>query len=93
MKEYGDEKTWTEEVLTGDSLRGHAVHHVCPIKVFKNGDILLECDRDKLFYYNKTKTHYEFFIQEDSDVYISTTGYSPSFLTLKNFVTENVSSF
>ncbi|KAL1557563.1 F-box/kelch-repeat protein-like protein [Salvia divinorum] len=94
MKEYGDEKSWTKEVFTGKAYGGYVVFHACPIKVFENGDILLECDRDKLSYYsNTTKTYYDFSILEDRDVYISITMYSPSFLTLKNFVMENVSSF
>ncbi|XP_041994144.1 F-box protein CPR1-like [Salvia splendens] len=94
MKEYGNEKSWTKEVLTGEAFGGYSVLHAFPFKVFENGDILMECDRENLCYYsNKTKTYYDFFIREDCNEYISTTMYTPSFLTLKNFVMENVSSF
>ncbi|XP_047983040.1 uncharacterized protein LOC125223789 [Salvia hispanica] len=94
MKEYGNEKSWTKEVFTGEAFGGHFVLHASPFKVFENGDILLKCDGDKLYYYsNKTKTYHDFFIREDCDEYISTTMYTPSFLTPKNFVMENVSSF
>ncbi|KAL1557565.1 F-box protein CPR1-like [Salvia divinorum] len=95
MKEYGDERSWTMEVLIGEAFEGHHVCHAFPFKVFENGDILMECDRDKLFYYsNKTTTYHDFSCQDDLNMeYISMTMYSPSFLTLKNFVMENVSSF
>ncbi|XP_047941821.1 F-box/kelch-repeat protein At3g06240-like [Salvia hispanica] len=94
MKEYWNEKSWTMEVLTGPAVGGHYVLHASPFKVFENGDILMECDRENLCYYsNETKTYHEFFIREDCDEYISTTMYTPSFLTLKKFVMENVSSF
>ncbi|KAL1557566.1 F-box protein CPR1-like [Salvia divinorum] len=93
MKEYGDEKSWTKEVFNGESVKGDVVH-ACLVKVFENGDILMQFDRNTLFYYaNETKTFYDYFTRDDLDEYISTILYAPSFLTLKNFVMENVSSF
>ncbi|XP_047943174.1 F-box protein At4g22390-like [Salvia hispanica] len=92
MKEYGDEKSWTKEVLTREVCGEFS--RSCPIRIFENGDILIECDRKRLFYYsNKTKAGYDLFFREDQEEHISTTMHAPSFLSLENFAVENVSSF
>ncbi|XP_041995176.1 F-box protein At3g07870-like [Salvia splendens] len=95
MKEYGDEKSWTKEVLTGKVFRQlYEVFYACVIRIFENGDILMDWDRKKLFYYSsKTKSCYDLFSREDHNADICTTLYASSFLSLKNFAMENVSSF
>ncbi|XP_047941813.1 F-box protein CPR1-like isoform X1 [Salvia hispanica] len=96
MKEYGDEKSWTKEVFVVDVLRGLSDElHVCPIRVFENGDILMGWAGGRTFYYsNKTKTlDYDVKFRGDHSSYISTTMYAASFVSLKNFGMENVRSF
>ena len=55
----------------------------------------MESDDGKLFYYsNKSKTFdYDIVVLEDRDTYIPTTIYASSFVSLKSFGMENVSSF
>ena len=96
MKEYGDDNSWIREVFVCEVDIGFVgERHVWPIRVFENGDILME-EEDKPFYYsNKTKTFDNdiSFRGDRGSYYTSMTMYASSFLTLKNFVTENVSSF
>ncbi|XP_047943196.1 putative F-box/kelch-repeat protein At1g12870 [Salvia hispanica] len=82
--------------------------HVWPIRLFENGDAFIEAD-GYLFYYsntsgtfdgglfcysNKSKTiDYDIVVQKVRRRESLTTMYASSFLSLKSFVMENVSSF
>ena len=53
MREYGVAKSWTKEyVINKDAKLCGDYVLVSPIKVFKNGGILMKCDESLLFYYN-----------------------------------------
>ncbi|XP_047958239.1 F-box protein CPR1-like [Salvia hispanica] len=58
LGEYGDETSWTKEYVIKkdrDVCRDYML--VSPIKIFEDGDILMEYEEDLLFYYSdKTKT-------------------------------------
>lgn len=92
MKEYEDEKSWTKEFIIKKTYRGLWGFRF-PIKVFKDGKILIaeEDSPGLLCYSNKTRTIHEI---DTFDTYsrTSTVFYTPSFLSVKMFVTENVSS-
>ncbi|KAL8481965.1 hypothetical protein ACS0TY_028201 [Phlomoides rotata] len=107
MNEYGMEKSWEKKfVMTrlcefGDSAQ------VVPIKVFKDSDILLSCERcsTDLFYYStKNKTNRKIYIVVLVDLFDSnnmsgvstcyiSTHHISSFLSLKCFVMENSISY
>ncbi|KAL7156007.1 hypothetical protein ABFS83_03G113900 [Erythranthe nasuta] len=102
MKEYGDEKSWTKQFVirkstefVTDSDSGPATMY--PVKVFKDGDILMVCfDMYAICYSNKTKTTIDF---DMLGVYDGALGFgamllhTPSFLSLRSFQLENVGSF
>ncbi|KAI3464425.1 hypothetical protein Pfo_021088 [Paulownia fortunei] len=59
MKEYGVEKSWTKEFVISKipDTAGESYEVVYPMKVFKDGDILMSWEDYFLFYYsNKTQT-------------------------------------
>ncbi|XP_047943175.1 F-box/kelch-repeat protein At3g06240-like [Salvia hispanica] len=95
MKEYGDDNSWVREVFVCEVAGGFFNEsHVWPIRVFENGDILMECDGKPFYYSKKTKTFdYDTAFRGDRFSYISMTIYTSSFVSLKNFAMENVSSF
>ncbi|KAL8059798.1 hypothetical protein ABFX02_03G110300 [Erythranthe guttata] len=97
MKEYGDEKSWTRGFVvrkTLEFLRGNfeLPNFVCPIKVFKNGDMLMAWFQLYMVHYShKTKdtTRIDVFgpYEYDNDILLHTS----SFLSLKScFPIENV---
>ncbi|XP_057793479.1 F-box protein At3g07870-like [Salvia miltiorrhiza] len=90
MKEYGVDKSWTKEYVinkTGD-LSGECYEVVRPIKVFKDGDVLMAWGEFSLCYYsNKMKNINMFAGDVDSILH------TPTFLSLRSFGMENVSSF
>lgn len=94
MKEYVDEKSWRKEFIikkpTGSSLRGFRF----PIKVFKDGEILI-ADKYKpgfLCYSSKARTIQEFDpFQACSRT--STVFYTPTFLSVKMFAVANFLAF
>ncbi|XP_041990428.1 uncharacterized protein LOC121741644 [Salvia splendens] len=90
-----DEQCWTKKFIIPEFDPLDDFLHVWPLRVFENGDIFMESDDGKLFYYsNKLKTFdYDIVVREDHDTYLPTTIYASSFVSLKSFVMENVSSF
>ncbi|XP_057797595.1 F-box/kelch-repeat protein At3g06240-like [Salvia miltiorrhiza] len=107
MKEYGVEKSWTKEYVVTPNLAflGHGLDKfpfqlLQPIKVFKNGDVLMLCGRKMFMYHSKhTKTTREidgFFGQGEGFYYLNSLLLTPSLLPLKSFAgmeNENVISF
>ncbi|XP_047953279.1 F-box protein At3g07870-like [Salvia hispanica] len=92
MKEYGDEKSWRKEYVISkiEDYKGQSYEVVRPLKVFKDGDMLMACGEFSLFYSSsKTRTisRIEMFGYANSVVHTS------SFLSLTSFGTENVSYF
>ncbi|KAL1533719.1 soyasapogenol B glucuronide galactosyltransferase [Salvia divinorum] len=98
MKEYQVEESWTIEYKL--STIGYDFDWVYlrvePIKLFKDGDILMLLDENSLIYYsNKTRTFQEVGMFKDLDVkdYIDALIFNPSLFSLKKFGFENVISF
>ncbi|KAH6826256.1 hypothetical protein C2S53_001693 [Perilla frutescens var. hirtella] len=91
MKEYGDEKSWTKEYVICKMFHADFLVFLCPIKVFEDGDILMEIGIQRLVYYsNKTETIREVDVSGSDCTAIS---YTPSFVSLKTIAMENVVSF
>ncbi|XP_047943185.1 F-box protein At3g07870-like [Salvia hispanica] len=86
MEEY--EHGWTKIFVIPDV-------DVWPIRIFENGDVLMECKDGTLFCYSiETKTFdYDIVSQEDRAPFPSTFVYAPSFVSLKSFAMENACSF
>ncbi|KAL9172090.1 hypothetical protein ABFS82_03G021500 [Erythranthe guttata] len=104
MKEYGNEKSWTKQFVIrkgyghcyGEQPRGI----VYPIKLFKDGHVLMTWQQDSswfydMFYYsNRTKT-----TRGNGKLMSSVASpmqamlYTPNFLSLKTFPKEDVSKF
>ncbi|EYU22874.1 hypothetical protein ABFS82_03G107800 [Erythranthe guttata] len=102
MKVYGDDKSWRKEfvvkkdggyVCDCDDCR----QVVSPIKVFKDGDILMAWDEiDMIYYSNKTKSITSFDmvrLDDDDGEGLSAMLHTSSFLSLGSFRKESVSSF
>ncbi|KAL8510280.1 hypothetical protein ACS0TY_017184 [Phlomoides rotata] len=95
MKEYGVEKSWIKEFVISKvpDFVGKCYEVVYPIKVFKDGDILMAWEDSFLFYYsNKTKTSRKIHMFEP-ETYMDAVVHTPSFLSLKSFRVKNVRSF
>lgn len=98
MKEYGRvENSWTEMHVIEEEYGLSCSYdiEVRPVKAFKNGDILLSWNNHRLFYFcSKTKIceDVDTSIQNEQDR-IDAIPHSLSFLSLKNFIGENVISF
>ncbi|XP_042032323.1 putative F-box protein At1g32420 [Salvia splendens] len=103
MKEYRVEESWTikYKFSTIDFDIDFNVDwvglSVLPIKVFKDGDVLMLIDEEQLIYYsNKTRTTQKVGVFNDTDeeyYFTSTMIFTPSFFSLKSFNFENVMSF
>ncbi|KAL8499461.1 hypothetical protein ACS0TY_022430 [Phlomoides rotata] len=103
MEEYGNVKSWTKKLVFNCTLEGefHLLYELHPLKVFKDGDILMEINNGVFFYYcNKTKTIQEvdmFKVGLKVPCYfrvrIQAIVYAPSFRSLKSLGMENVISF
>ncbi|KAI3464426.1 hypothetical protein Pfo_021089 [Paulownia fortunei] len=97
MKEYGVEKSWKKEYVISKipHLAGESYEVVNPMKVFRDGDILMSWEDYFRFYYsNKTKTTQKIDMFElHTSGSIDSMLYTSSFLSLKSFPVENVSSF
>ncbi|XP_073134916.1 F-box protein At3g07870-like [Henckelia pumila] len=97
MKDYGVAKSWTKEFVISKLpyLAGECYELVFPIKVFKNGDILMIWGDFHLFYYsNKTKTTSRIGLFELEFIgCIEAMLHVPSFVSLTCFAGENVHSF
>ncbi|XP_047943183.1 F-box protein At3g07870-like [Salvia hispanica] len=97
-----DEQSWTKIFVIPDvdrlperEERLFGLVDVWPIIIFENGDVLMQWENGTLFCYsNKTKTFdYGIVSREDRLIFPSTIVYAPSFVSLKSFAMENVSSF
>ncbi|KAH6771727.1 hypothetical protein C2S51_010131 [Perilla frutescens var. frutescens] len=94
MKEYGDDKSWTK-VFVIAKMSPDDYDYIHPIKVFENGDVLMTMQmRSRLLYFcSKTKTVWNLKVFSNIETSIRVIMYTPSFVTLKTFVKENVISF
>ncbi|XP_057788347.1 putative F-box protein At3g10240 [Salvia miltiorrhiza] len=95
MKEYGDDESWSKEyvmIYHPDFPPGPAIY---PIKVFKDGDILMLLEEEFLLYYsNNTKNTQQVHALEAAtgDTYISAIIFTPTLSSLKTLGMENVIS-
>ncbi|XP_047959886.1 uncharacterized protein LOC125205113 [Salvia hispanica] len=104
MKEYHVEESWTILYKIGsngfdlDWPSGFDWNYMCvkPIKLFKDGDVLMLLYEKWLIYYsNKTRTIQQVGMFKDATAKdkVSAMIFTPSLFSLKNFVFENVISF
>ncbi|XP_073051489.1 F-box protein At3g07870-like [Primulina eburnea] len=97
MKDYGVGKSWTKEFVISKlpNLAGECYELVNPIKVFKNGDILIVWGDFYMFYYsNKNKTTSKIDIIEMACCgSVEAILHVPSLVSLACFGRENVNSF
>lgn len=92
MKEYGVENSWIKYfIICKNNYHEHPLS-MYPIKVFKDGDILMVWGHMMLFYYSKNAKVYEHLFY-NPPTYVDTFIHTPSFLSLKSFGMENVRSF
>ncbi|KAL1557560.1 putative F-box protein [Salvia divinorum] len=90
----GDDHSWTKIFVIHEVERIAGICHVWPIRIFENGDALMEWDHGMIFYYsNKTGNVYYEIVSLEGRRDPSTIMYAPSFVSLKSFAMENVSSF
>ncbi|KAL6551282.1 hypothetical protein OROMI_021770 [Orobanche minor] len=94
MKEYGVEKSWTKEYVIKSPKFDRSNSRARPIKVFKDGDILMQWGHERLFYYSNkmNKTIQNGILDDDQHWFISSVLLTPSFLALRTFRNENVIS-
>ncbi|KAK4391176.1 F-box protein [Sesamum angolense] len=97
MKEYGVEKSWTKEFVISKlpDYAGECYEVVYPIKIFKDGDILMAWEDFHLFYHSlKNKTTASVDMPRQQTTYgTEALLHTPTFLSLKSFARENVYSF
>ncbi|KAL2231923.1 F-box protein At3g07870-like [Sesamum indicum] len=97
MKEYGVEKSWTKEFVISKvpNYAGESYEVVYPIKIFKDGDILMAWQDFYLFYHSlKNKTTANVDIPKLHTTYNKEAMlHTPTFLSLRSFAMENVCSF
>ncbi|KAL0438000.1 UNVERIFIED_CONTAM: putative F-box protein [Sesamum latifolium] len=97
MKEYGVEKSWTKEFVISKhpDYAGESYEVVYPIKIFKDGDILMAWQDFYLFYHSlKNRTTANVNLRKLHTTYRTEAMlHTPTFLSLKSFGMENVSSF
>ncbi|XP_042033560.1 uncharacterized protein LOC121780105 [Salvia splendens] len=99
MREYGVAKSWIKEyVINKDAKLCGDDGLVSPIKVFKNGDILMKCDESLLFYYNgKTQSSRKIEMFDarggDQSRVDAILLHTSSFLSLRSFGMEDLYSF
>ncbi|KAK4413274.1 F-box protein [Sesamum alatum] len=97
MKEYGVEKSWTKEFVISKlpDFAGESYEVVYPIKIFKDGDILMAWADFYLFYHSlKNRTTAQVDIPRLQTTYrMEAMLHTPTFLSLKSFAMENVCSF
>lgn len=93
MKDYGVKESWSKEIVICTDLLydGMLDEEVYPLKVLKDGTILMFCEEYQLCTYQpgtKTSQHNIF-----EDGFLDTFNamvYVPSFISLKSFMLENV---
>ncbi|KAH6765209.1 hypothetical protein C2S52_014260 [Perilla frutescens var. hirtella] len=96
MKEYGDEKSWTKEFIIPKISPVEYSGILRPIKVFEKGGILMawEADSRVLYFTSKTIAIRKLDLFElNVDYNVHAIMYTPSFVSLKTFAMENVTSF
>ena len=102
MKEYGIKETWTKELVIrkNSDLERLSYAIVTPMKVWKNGDVLLLWRDDVLFSYSpETKTLEKVHVPRDSAHVVTPfinyemLPHVASLLSLKDFGTEKVDTF
>ncbi|EYU23136.1 hypothetical protein MIMGU_mgv1a008592mg [Erythranthe guttata] len=101
MKEYGDEKSWAKEIVIRKpqflrGFGGFASNFVCPVRIFEHGHVLMSCYAVCLFCYsNETETAElaHMFGVFDGHRGMQVMLHRSSFLSLKCFPMENVTSF
>ena len=102
MKEYHVEESWT--ILYKISSNGFdfglncplEVMPVYPLKLFKDGDVLMLLDERLIYHYNKTRTTRDIrifmdLVAMDHHTYVKI--FTPSLFSLKSLGIENVISF
>ncbi|XP_047961911.1 F-box protein At3g07870-like [Salvia hispanica] len=94
MTEYGDEKSWTKQFrMLKDNVWG-SLKQLDSIQVYRNGDMLMTRRTGKLLYHSSnTKTVKQVKFDSDYKLIYQIRLYTPSFLSLKTFATENVRAF
>lgn len=95
MKEYGIEESWTKAFTLRECWNSVSVAYLNPIKVFKDGDMLMLCEEDlQLYCYSKrTRSIQKTLVSKTSGYPSSLLIYRPSFLPLKDFLLEDLRSF
>lgn len=97
MEEYGVAESWTKKVEVKQDHGDYYVFTLHLIKWFKDGDLLMGVNDSRLFYYsNETNVIQQvdmFRIDGSIRDTVEAISHIPSFLSLKSFGMENVSSF
>ena len=96
MKEYRVEESWTLEYKLSNNELYINLYCIYPIKVFKDGDILMWLSIDQfIFYSNKTKTiqRVGMFNDPNARYFFNAMIFTPNLFSLKSFEFENVISF
>ncbi|XP_047944555.1 F-box protein At3g07870-like [Salvia hispanica] len=91
----GDDNSWTKIFFITGLERSAGLGNVWPIIILKNGDALIEWDDGMIFFYSHKRRKFDCEIMslDGREPFTSTIMYAPSFVSLKSFATENVSSF
>ncbi|XP_047944670.1 F-box protein At3g07870-like [Salvia hispanica] len=91
----GDDNSWSKIFVIPKVERSAGLGNVWPIIIFKNGDALIEWDDGMIFFYSKKRRNFDCEVMslEGREPFTSTIMYAPSFVSLKSFSMENVSSF
>ncbi|CAA0828684.1 Unknown protein [Striga hermonthica] len=95
MREYEDETSWAKEYVMSKrpDLDGECNEVVRPMKVFRNGDVLMAWDDYFLFYYSERDKGSRSIAMFECMGSIDSCLHKPSFIPLTNFPMENVMSF
>ncbi|XP_074328317.1 F-box protein CPR1-like [Apium graveolens] len=100
MKDYGVKESWSKDIIIQDVNLGLRCRTFYPLKVLKDGSILIMCSATFLFTYHPGTKVWKTNIWKIDDCfkgYLLTTFhasvYVPSFISLKSFMLENVSVF
>ncbi|XP_042033562.1 F-box protein At3g07870-like [Salvia splendens] len=97
MKEYRVEESWTIEYKLSTIDLNNNVNWLYPIKVFKDGGILMGRYNVLIYYSNKTRTTQQVGIFNDADAweyyFTFPNIFTPVLFSLQSFALENVISF
>ncbi|KAL8508454.1 hypothetical protein ACS0TY_018905 [Phlomoides rotata] len=97
MEEYGMEKSWTKKFVIGknfENLRRQNLQydHINPIRVSKDGDVLMLLIERYIFSYSKKNNNVERYDFFGWDCVVDPILYTPNFLSLRRFKNEYVYS-